>query len=101
METFKKICKKAAATLEILIGISLAICLFIGALGFLGYVAAFIIGGETAAIMCTWVYKVFYAWLIKLSTITTVACFILQYLKGDANWKNPIKYWKYKLVKKS
>ena len=100
MENFKIFCKKAAAVLENLIGISLAICLFIGALGFIGYVIAFIAGGETAALICEWIYKVFYAWLIKLSTITTIACFVLQYLKGDANWKNPVKYWKYKLNKK-
>ena len=100
MEKFKLFCKKAAAILEFLIGLSLAVCLFIGALGFVGYVVAFIIGGETAGMICEWVYKVFYAWLIKLSTITTIACFILQYLKGDANWKNPAKYWKYKLAQK-
>lgn len=100
MEKFKIFCKKTAAVLEILIGCALAVCLFIGALGFIGYIIAFIIGGETAALICEWIYEVFYAWLIKLSTITTIACFILQYLKGDANWKNPVIYWKYKLAKK-
>lgn len=100
MEKFKIFCKKAASVLDVLIGISLAVCLFVGALGFIGYVVAFIAGGETALLICEWVYKVFYAWLIKLSTITTIACFISLYLKGDANWKNPVKYWKYKLAKK-
>ena len=89
-------CKKTAAVLETVIGISLAICLFIGAVGLI----AFIAGGETAALICEYMYKVFYVWLMKLSTITTIACFILQYLKGDTNRKNPVKYWRYKLNKK-
>ncbi len=101
MNQFKSFCKKAVALLELFIGIVLAICLFIGALGFIGFLAAFIIGGETAEVICVWVYKTFYPYLIKLSTITTIATFLLLYLRGDANWVNPITYWKNKFSKKS
>lgn len=101
MNKLKLFCKKAAALLENLIGIALAICLFLGALGFVGYVVAFIIGGEPAAAICEWIYKTFYAYLIKLSTITTVATFVLLYLRGDADWVNPIRYWRNKFSKKT
>ena len=96
MTKFQTICKKIASFLEYLIGIALAICLFIGGLGFIGYVVAFCIGGETAAEICTWIYKSFYGFLIKLATMTTLASFLLIYLKGDAKWVNPIKRWKKK-----
>lgn len=100
MEKFKSVCKKIAFVLEYIIGISLAVCVFAGGLGFVGYLVAFCMGGETAAEICTWIYKTYYGCLIKISTITTVACFLLLYLRGDANWINPVKYWKEKLQKK-
>ena len=94
MEKFKNGCHKVAHALEWAIGYALLICLFVGGLGFIGYVIALCIGGETATSICTWLYKKFYVVLIKISTITTVVCFIMLYLRGDANWHNPIKYWK-------
>ncbi len=99
MENLKKVCHKIASVLDVLIGISFFICLFGGALGFLGYAAAFIVGGETATAMCTWIYKTFYVFLIKLGTITTLVTFLKIYLNGDANWVNPIRYWKNKKKK--
>ncbi len=101
MNKLKLFCKKTAVLLENLIGIALAICLFLGALGFIGYMIAFIIGGDTAEAICVWIYKTFYGYLIKLSTITTVATFVLLYLKGDANWVNPIQYWRNRCSKKT
>lgn len=96
-----KIREKISKVLEWIIGIALAVCLFLGGLGFIGYVVAFCIGGETATEMCTWIYKTFYVWLIKTGTITTVVCFILMYFNGNAKWTNPIKYWKNKKNKKA
>ena len=87
----KNVCKKISAVLEWAIGISLALCLFLGGLGFFGFVAAFIVGGESAELICTWLSKTYYVWLIKASTITTLACFVLQYFNGNAKWVNPFK----------
>lgn len=94
MNNFKETCHKIASGLEWLIGFAFFICLFLGGLGFVGYVVAFCIGGETATNICLWVYKTFYPVLIKIGTITTIACFVMLYLKGKANWVNPVKYWK-------
>ena len=94
MTKFQNVCKKFASVLEYLIGIALAICLFVGGLGIVGYMVAFCIGGDTAAEICTWIYKYFYGFLIQLATYTTLASFLLIYLKGDAKWTNPIKRWK-------
>lgn len=100
MEKFKNVCNKIGDVLSWIIGYTLMICLFVGGLGVIGYLVALCIGGDTATAMCTWIYKTFYVWLIKISTWTTVACFILAYLKGEANWINPIKYWKKQIENK-
>ena len=91
--------KKIATVLEYIIGIALAICLFVGGLGFIGYMVAFCAGGETAALICTWLKDVFYKSLVMLSTSTTILCFILLYVRGDAKFINPIKFWGNKLKK--
>ena len=96
MEKFKLFISKFGNILELVIGYALMICLFVGGLGFIGYMIAFIIGGETATNICTWLYKSFYSCLIKISTITTLLCFVLVYVKGHANWENPVKRFKNK-----
>lgn len=99
MEKFKKVCQTISNVLTWIIGYALMICLFVGGLGVIGYIVALCIGGDTATEICTWLYKTFYVYLIKISTWTTVACMILLYIRGDAKWINPIKYWKGKLSK--
>ena len=100
MNSFKETCHKIASFLEWVIGVALAICLFLGGIGFVGYVIAFCVGGDTATAICNWIFTVFYKILVKIGTITTVACFLMIYLKGDANWVNPVKYWKNKKAEK-
>ena len=92
--------KNLITVIEYIIGISLAICLFVGGLGFVGYAAAFCIGGEIAAQICDWIYNDFYKALIIISNITTLVSFVLLYVRGDAKFVNPVKYWANKLKKK-
>lgn len=92
--------KKIVSALEWIIGIALACCLFLGGLGFIGFVIAFCTGGDTAAVICEFLSKTYYVYLIKASTITVVLCFVLQYFNGEANWVNPVKYWKNKKAEK-
>ena len=92
--------KKIVTVIEYIIGISLSICLFVGGLGFIGYMVAFCIGGDVAAEMCTWLSKVFYKALIVLATSTTLFSFVLLYVRGDAKFINPVKYWGNKLKSK-
>jgi len=83
--------KKIASILEWIVGLSLALCLFLGGLGFVGFVVAFCAGGALADTLCTFLSKTYYVILIKTSTVTTLACFLLQYLNGNAKWVNPFK----------
>lgn len=53
----KETCKKISSVLKTIFGYGIMICLFAGGLTFFGYVAALIIGGETAAAICVFIYK--------------------------------------------
>ena len=87
----KNVCQKISTVLEWVIGTALALCLFLGGLGFIGFLVAFCIGGDTAANICNFLSKTYYVYLIKAATITTVLCFVLQYFNGNAKWKNPFR----------
>ena len=91
---------KYVSVLEWIIGIALACCLFLGGLGFIGFVIAFCVGGDTAGAICTFLSKTYYVYLIKASTITVLLCFVLQYFNGNAKWVNPVEYWKGKKANK-
>ena len=92
--------KKIVTVMEYIMGVSLTICLFVGGLGFIGYMVAFFLGGDAAVAICDWLSKVFYKALIILATSTTLFSFILLYVRGDAKFINPVKYWGNKLKKK-
>ena len=92
--------KKIVTVMEYIMGVSLAICLFVGGLGFIGYMVAFCLGGDAAVVICDWLSKVFYQALIILSTSTTLFSFVLLYVRGDAKFINPVKYWGNKFKKK-
>ena len=64
----KETCKKISAVLKTVFGYGILICLFAGGLTFFAYVAAMIIGGETATAICTVVYKTIIPYIIKVST---------------------------------
>ncbi len=80
-----------ASVLEWIVGSAFGVCLFVGGLGFIGYVIAFCVGGESATALCTWLYKSFYPILIKIGTISTLITFVMLYLRGDAKWVSPFK----------
>lgn len=83
--------KKVGLVLDKIVAVAFALCLFLGGLGFLGYVVAFCAGGDIAAQICVWLSDYYYTYLIKLATISTLVTFLSIYLKGDANWVNPFK----------
>lgn len=79
----KKTCKKISAVLKIIFGYGIMICLFAGGLTFLGYVAALIIGGQTAADICTFIYKTIIPCIIKTSTVMVLLGLVAMYLNGE------------------
>ena len=49
--------EKIVRILQTIFGYGVMICLFVGGLTFFGYLAALIIGGETAGMICTLIYN--------------------------------------------
>ena len=79
----KEMCKKVSAKLRIVFGWGILLCLFAGGLTFFGYMAALIIGGETATAICTVIYKTIIPYIIKGSTFLILLGLVAMYLNGE------------------
>ena len=74
---------KTAKILSYIYGVGIAVALFAGALSFLGYVAAIIIGGETATAICAFIYKKAYPVLFYVSSVSVVIGLVKMYVAGE------------------
>ena len=79
----KEILKKISNVLRIIFGYGIMLTLFIGGLTFLGYLAALIIGGETAALICTFIYKTLFPIIIRTSVVMVLLGLLTMYLAGE------------------
>ena len=61
--------KKFSKILLTVFSVGTIVTLFAGALAFLGYVAAIMIGGETATNLCVFIHKQYFPWIIRLCSI--------------------------------
>ena len=75
--------KKISNVCKLIFGWGIMIVLFAGGLTFFGYVAALIIGGDTATAICTWIYKSFVPVMIYASTILILFGLVTMYLAGE------------------
>lgn len=79
----KEIRNKIAVILKYLYGIGIAMTLFAGAISFLGYVVAFVIGGETATEICVFLYKKVYPVIIYVSSVSVLMGLVKMYFAGE------------------
>ena len=79
----KVMCKKISAFLKTVFGYGIMICLFVGGFTFFGYMAALLIGGETATVICTFIYKTIIPYVIKTSNIMILLGLAAMYLNGE------------------
>lgn len=79
----KKICQKLSKVLRKIFGYGIVATLFAGGLTFFGYVAALIIGGETATMICTVIYKNIIPVIIYSSVIMVLMGLLAMYLSGE------------------
>ena len=88
--------KKVSKVLRVVFGYGILISLFVGGLTFFGYVAALIIGGDTAAAICEFIYKTIIPMVIKLSTVMVLLGLAVMYLNGEmaltSNKKKAVKH---------
>ena len=75
--------QKIANIMSYIYGIGIMIALFIGALSVLGYVAAFIFGGEVATEICTFIYKKIYTVLFYFSSSVVLIGLLKMYIAGE------------------
>ena len=74
---------KTAKVLSYLYGVGITVALFAGALSFLGYVAAMIVGGETATAICVFIYKKVYPILFYISSVSVLLGLLKMYVVGE------------------
>ena len=79
----KGLMKKIADKMKIVFGYGLMLTLFVGGLTFFGYLAALIIGGDTAALICEVIYKKIVPVMIYVSTIMVLFGLLTMYLAGE------------------
>jgi hypothetical protein len=79
----KKIIEKITNVLRNIFGYGIMLSLFAGGLTFFGYVAALIIGGDIAAVICEVIYKNIIPIIIKISTIMVLLGLVVMYLRGE------------------
>ena len=79
----KNVLNKASSILRTIFGYGIMICLFGGGITFFGYLAAIIIGGETAAIICESIYKTILPVIIYASTSLVLLGLLAMYLSGE------------------
>ena len=79
----KETMKKIAEVCKMIFGYGIMITLFAGGLTFFGYIAALVIGGETAAAICTFIYKQIVPVIVYASTCLILFGLLSMYLAGE------------------
>lgn len=79
----KETLKKIADIGKLICGYVLMITLFLGGLTFFGYVAALIIGGNTATAICTFLYKTCIPILTYATSLSVLLGLVCMYLAGE------------------
>lgn len=83
----KSFLKKLSQILRTIFGYGIVICLFTGGITFFGYITALCLGGNTASLICEFIYKTFFPILIKASTILMLLGIVAMYLSGESSLK--------------
>lgn len=75
--------KKISEVLKKIFGYGIFVSLFVGGLTFFGYLSAFVIGGETATEICTFIYKKIIPVIIYLANCMILLGIVSMYLSGE------------------
>ncbi|MBO7170224.1 MAG: hypothetical protein J6W28_03500 [Clostridia bacterium] len=79
----KEILKKIASVCKLIFGYGIMIVLAIGALLFFGYVAALIVGGDTAVAICAFLSQKVTPVMVYASTVLVLFGLFSMYLAGE------------------
>ena len=67
----KNVRQRIVDLMSYIYGVGVLVALFGGGLSFLGYLVAFIAGGQTAAVICDFIYKTIYPILFYFSMLSS------------------------------
>jgi len=79
----KEFMKKISAFLKEVFGWGIMICLFAGGFTFFGYIAALIIGGDTAGLICSFIYNSFIPVLVYITSSLVLLGLVAMYMGGE------------------
>ena len=79
----KEFMKKISAVIKEIFGWGIMICLFAGGITFFGYLAALIIGGNTAVVICSFIYDKFIPIVVYLASVLVLLGLVAMYLGGE------------------
>lgn len=73
--------KKVSKVFLTIFSVGVLLTLFLGALAFLGYLIALIIGGSAATDLCVFIYKSYFPWVIRICSIAVGFGLIGMYME--------------------
>ena len=86
-----KMRETVAKILAYVYGVGITVSLFVGALSFVGYLVALIIGGSVAADICEVIYKQIYPVIIYVSSVSVLIGLVKMYVAGEKSLVPPKK----------
>ena len=75
--------KKISSVLKTIFGYGIMITLFAGGMTFFGYVAALIIGGSTAEVICSFMYDKFIPVIVYITSVLVLLGLVAMYMNGE------------------
>ncbi len=79
----KEFMKKISVFLKEVFGWGIMICLFAGGITFFGYIVALIIGGNTAAVICSFIYDKFIPVVVYVTSVLVLLGLVAMYMGGE------------------
>ena len=79
----KNMINKTIKVIDSVYGWGIMVSLFLGGLSILGFLAAFIIGGDISVEITTFIYKSFFRVIIYATNVIVILGLIGMYLKGE------------------
>ena len=84
--------KKLSRKLKLIFGYGIMITLFAGGMTFFGYVAALILGGDAAAMICEVIYKKIIPVIVYVTSSLVILGLVSMYLAGEKSLTPSNKY---------
>lgn len=79
----KAMMKKISEICKLVFGYGIMIVLFAGGFAFFGYMAALIVGGDAAAVICEVIYKKIVPVIVYATNVLIVMGLVSMYLAGE------------------